>query len=41
MALGGVRADIIDLVRRSGAKPKYNGLLVGISLALGTSLREE
>ena len=37
MALGAVRADIIDLVLRSGAKPVCNGLLVGVSLTLVTS----
>ena len=41
MALGAVRADIIDLSLRSGAKPVCNGLLDGIYLALGTCLPDD
>jgi ABC-type lipoprotein release transport system permease subunit len=37
MALGALKADIIRLVLRSGAKPIAGGLLTGICLALGAS----
>ena len=37
MALGAMRAEIIHLVLRSGARPICSGLLVGICLTLGAS----
>ena len=37
MALGAVKADIIHLVLRTGAKPIAGGLLAGLCLALGAS----
>jgi ABC-type antimicrobial peptide transport system permease subunit len=37
VALGAMKADIIHLVLRSGAKPIAGGLLAGLCLALGAS----